>query len=309
MQKSSFSDVQGFFKLAQYWPSNLLQTNLTNKRNDIANIDQLGNKTVLIESKTKEFKMMVDGYAELKGGIHSSAAMLLECLMITATMGGLKNTLIKMPLCDYMALRGLNDEPSTREQVKRDIEALWRVSFEYRDKRKGTFVKARILGDVGYIKNSEIIFGFSHTFFNIFMVDANEYLFMFFPLEALQGKINHHPYKYWLAREIALHKRMNLEESNENVISIKTLIGACPNFPTYEQVNRNALNRIIKLFEQDMNELSSVFKWEYSGTSPTTYDEFMSAIIKIHWINYPEYAIKELRDKKAGQIKTAIHKN
>ena len=111
---------------------------------------------------------------------------------------------------------------------------------------------------------------------------------MYFPIEALQGNINANPYKYWLARRISEHKRMNLGKSNEDVISVKTLIEACPNYPKYEDVresNRRLTHRLIKPFERAMNTLIGAFSWDYCKDHPKNYEEFISAKVKITWIN------------------------
>ena len=270
-------------------------------KNNLAKPNYVGDKVIEIEGRSGDMKLSISGYSGLNNGINASAVMLLDCMMVVATMEGLRKTLVKLPLKDYMAMRGLSDIKSIREQVKRDLNALWRVSFEYRNKNKkqGTWLQARILADMGQIENGDIIFGFSHTFFDIFMIERNKPLFMYFPIDALKGNIRQHPYKFWLARRIALHKRLNLGENNENIIGVQTLISACPNFPTLEDVsrgNRNITSRIVAPFERDMNELASVFTWHYNGKNPKHYDEFVASSITIHWCNYPD--VEKLTDKK-----------
>ena len=79
---------------------------------------------------------------------------------------------------------------------------------------------------------------------------------MYFPQEALRGNIKKNPWKYWLARKISEHKRMNIGKPNEDTISVQTLIDACPNYPTYEKVmseDRAIRRRIIEPFERDLD--------------------------------------------------------
>ena len=79
---------------------------------------------------------------------------------------------------------------------------------------------------------------------------------------------------------------MNLGKLNENVISVKTLIDACPNFPTYEDVMGGAgqiSKRIINPFERDMDSLSPGISWEYQRESPKNYSDFINSNIIIHW--------------------------
>lgn len=226
--------------------------------------------------------------------------------MITATQNGLQSTLVKLPLREYMNMRGLKDEKETRAQVKRDIDALERVSFEYKGtgKQRGVWLKIHISGGtVGQIKNGDIIFRFNQDFFDSFKVsEKTSYLYMYFPREALQGNIRQHPHKYWLARQISTHKRMNLGKPNEDIIGVKTLIDACPNMPTYEDVmalNRNFLQHIIEPFERDMDALNETLSWHYNNSEegPQDYKTFMESTVKIQWRYYPN--TKQLEDTRA----------
>ena len=292
------AESQQFYRLAQNRVSNLLQKKLVDRQEDFAVFDMMGNKTIA----AKDFKLFIKGYREI-GGVTSTAAILLDCLMIAATIQGLQDTLVRLPLKEYMLMRGLSDIKESRQQVRRDINALERVSFEYKGegKQRGAWLTVKISGGtMGQIKNGDIIFRFNQDFFDSFKSYVNRaYLFMYFPIEALKGSIRHNPYKYWLARKISEHKRMNLGKPNENVLRVQTLINACPNFPTYEQTNRNAINRIIAPFERDMNALNSVFTWEYVGGVPADYDEFLAASIKIYWNNYPDKAVGDLKARKS----------
>lgn len=283
---------QDYFLLAQSPVSNKLQKKLT-KQMKPAQLDLLGNGAI----EEADFKLFICGYDELKSGVNQSAAMLLDALMIKATHDGLQSTLVNLPLKDYMAIRGLKDEKETRIQVKKDINALERVSFGYKGigKNRGAWLKVSIAGGtVGQIKNGDIIFRFNQDFFDSFRVsDTNKYLYMCFPREALQGNIKHHPHTYWLGRKISEHKRMNAGKSNENIIGVKTLIEACPDFPTYEEVangNRHLTERIIDPFERDMDVLSPSLKWEYTNAKepPKDYKSFISSTVTICWEHYTD---------------------
>jgi hypothetical protein len=190
-------------------------------------------------------------------------------------------------------MRGTSDEKEARNQIKRDIGILERVSFECTGSMGNALLKLKISdGTSSQIKNSNIIFNFNRDFFDIFMPygeGGNGDTFMSLPIEALRGNIRHNPYKYWLARKISEHKCINTIKKNPNAdkLRVKTLIKSCPNFPTYEQTNRSFTNRIIKPFERDMNELESAFTWEYVGGVPANYEDFLSKIIVFDWKNYP----------------------
>jgi hypothetical protein len=79
-----------------------------------------------------------------------------------------------------MDMRDLRDEKETRIQVRRDIDALERVSFEYRGigKQRGAWLKVSIAGGtVGQVKNGDIIFRFNQDFFDSYRIGSeNKYL-------------------------------------------------------------------------------------------------------------------------------------
>lgn len=299
----SFIPPDGFYLLAQNRISNLLQKKLTERLIDRTQLDLLKNRTI----EASDFKLFIRGYSELMNGIKASAAMLLDCLLIVATRNRLRDTLVILPLREYMHMRKLKDEKATREQVKNDMDALERVSFEYKGtgKQYGKWLKVHISGGTsGQIKNGDIIFRFNEDFFNSFKNFGNEYSFMYLPYETLQGNIKQHPYTYWLARKISEHKRMNSGKHNENIIKVKTLIEACPDYPTYDNVmkgNRNITKRIIEPFERDMDALDEALVWQYSVEDPKSYEEFISATVIIQWKNYPDIA--KLKKSKARWIK------
>ena len=297
---------QNYYLLAQSNTSNKLHKKITMKIASPAQFDLFGNGTVA----SSDFRLFIRGYQELVNGVNQSAAMLLDSLMITATQAGLQSTLVNLPIKEYMSMRGLKDEKETRIQVKRDIDALERVSFEYKGigKQRGAWLKVSIAGGtVGQIKNGDIIFRFNQDFFDSFRVsEKTRYLYMYFPREALQGNIRQHPHKYWLARKISEHKRMNLGKANQDIIGVDTLIAACPNMPTYEEVIRSTgaiTQRIIEPFERDMDELNQSLSWHYTDSEegPQDYQSFMSATVTIHWHYYPD--TKKLENGKAKRDK------
>jgi len=282
----------GYFLLTQSPSSNKLSKKVTQKISDPAQFDLFGDGHI----DESDFRLFIKGYRELAHGVKQSAAMLLDSLMIIATENGMADTLVTLPLKRYMHMRGLSDEKEIRKQVKADIDALERISFEYRGtgKNKGAWLRVHIAGGTsGQIKNGDIIFRFNQDFFDSFKVgDSGKYLYMFFPQEALQGSIRANPWKYWLARKIAEHKRMNIGKPNEDVIGVQTLIDGCPDYPTYESVmaeSRHVGMLIIDPFERNMDALAPRITWEYQlPEPPRDYHDFIDANVAIHWSAYPK---------------------
>ena len=309
--------LREFSPLAQCRASNLLQRKLTEKVSDPTQIDFNGDRTI----ESIGFRLFIKGYSELaktndplelvkKSVIPPTVAMLLDCLMIVATTEGLKETLVMLSLKKYMAMRGLTDKKATRKQLRLDISVLEQISFEYQRKNNTSWLKVYIAGETSKITNEGIIFRFSEDFFNVFK-EYNAYSFMYFPHESFRIKPNINPYAYWFLRKISEHKRMNLGEPNEDVISVKTLIEACPNYPTYEDVkksNRAITKRLIAPFVRDMERLEQIFSWEYNSDGrPQKYMEFMATTIKIHWKNYPDTPeIRKLIARKKARKENLI---
>jgi len=307
-EQISFLDdelLKGFYLLVQSANTNQLQKKLTEKIVDPAQLDLYGHGHIF----SKDFRLHIHLYNELQHGVSQSTAQLLDALMITATREGLKDTLIKLPLKEYMYMRDLSDEKETRAQVKRDLDALTRIKFEYKGtgKQRGAWIEVYIFGGTrAQIKNGDIVFRFNQDFYDSFKAsETGQYMFMYFPHEALKANIKYNPYTYWLARKIAEHKRINLGKPNADTISVKTLIDACPNFPTYDEViksnDRHVDKRIIEPFERDMDKITETLSWSYAGEQPKDYHEFINSMVSIVWRNYPD--TKKLEAEKAKQAK------
>lgn len=299
--------VKYYHMLVQNKTSNKLQKKITEKITNPTQLTIYGDGAI----ESRDFKLFIRGYRELENGVNQSAARLLDSLMITATQEGLKSTLIRLPLHEYMEMRNLRDEKETRAQVKRDINALERISFEYRGtgKQRGIWLKVSIAGGtVGQIKNGDIIFRFNQDWYDSFRAsETGKYMYMYFPREALKTNIKHNPWTYWLARKISEHKRINLNKPNADTIRVATLIEACPNFPSYTEImagNRNVTQRIIEPFERDMDALTESLAWHYIDTAPVDYKEFMESTVKIYWKDYPEI-LKHSSGKKNKKKTTA----
>ena len=98
---------------------------------------------------------------------------------------------------------------------------------------------------------------------------------------------------------------MNINKSNENTISVKTLLECTPELPKYEEVmssGKHVEQRIIKPFTRDMDAITS-FRWHYCGKNaaqieePDSYAEFEKSLIHIEWLDYPDQT-KRMEAKK-----------
>jgi hypothetical protein len=252
-----------------------------------------------------------DGKKRLPKELRQTAAVLFDRMMIAAAEAGVSGQRGGFALRTYMAERGLSDEKSLRMQVERDLEILFgsKISWVGRGKNKD-FMDLRILGNKG-IKNGVVFYEFTTTFFEALMNDKGARLmYMQFPVALLRAaNAKNNPWAYFLGRRAALHRHMNRGATNENIISVETLLSACPDFPTLEEVTsttRDITRRMIEPFERDMDAQSAAYTWEYQGGQrPKTGKDFMAANVIISWKDCAELpgsspAKKRITKKKAG---------
>jgi hypothetical protein len=306
------SGADELYTLYNNRPGNALQHNLTRKINGAKQLDIMGTATII----GKDFQLFIDLYNELEKGVNQSAAMLIDSLMIESTKTGLQDTLVKLSLDKYMTMRGLRNEKETRKQINRDFLALQRIRFKYKYKR-GEWIEVSLYGGTKGIKNGIINFRFNQEFYNSFKAGGKgAFMFMYFPPEALSINPQYNPHTYYLGRRIAEHKRENIGKPNADIISVKTLLSACPEMPTYEQVmkgDRHVTQRIIEPFERDLNRLAPSIRWEYIGDYPNDTDStkdhnkaFFDSMIGITWDRYPDMSkLENGRKKRTARIKKA----
>ena len=300
------SEHRHYYVLPQCYTSNKLVTEVTRPIGN-AHVDLYGNAVFSAEG----LRFHIRGYRELMRGVTQSAVMLLDILLITAAKNGLRDTLVSLPLSEYMQIRGLTSRKDAMSCAKLDLQALDRISFEYlgRDIRKGEMWQRISIsgGRIEAVEYGNIAFRFGQDFFDLFCNGKckNKYSYMYMPCEALKGNTRHLPYKYWFGRRIALHKRMNIGKGNENKVSVKTLITNAPNYPDYERIrsgtDRHITERILDVFERCMNALGSVITWDYAGAGEvSTYKTFITAVINAHWQHYPYTTNLALSNKSRG---------
>lgn len=252
----------------------------------------------------------------------SGTAQLLDLIILAYTANGARSSAVSIPLKEYMARRGLdasneNNVKQARTQIKKYLEELFnaRISFKTNDKKSkdSDFHDVRIIGSKG-ISNGNINVTLDETFQHILKAG---HTIMPYPLQLLLIDGRRTPNGYYLGRKIAEHKNINAGKKNEDLISVKTLLDASPEIPTYEDVmsgDKAVSRRIIKPFERDMNALNGMLSWHYchSNDKPLTdaekhnfdYSTFSNLLVKIDWVDYPDQTAR--LERKAEKIKQAM---
>lgn len=258
------------------------------------------------------FKVTIPDFMN-SAALKTSTYQLLDALTVKLTESGAKSPFVELPLEEYMAKRGLNDVKEARKQVKRDLSVLRHAAISFKEpRRKGReqdFLDVGILSDIG-IRNGVIYVSFGQVLYSLLI----SYPIMPYPTLLWRLNAQYNPNSYFLLKELTEHKNMNVGKKNENLISVKTLLAASPEFPTAKEVlntDRAFSRRIIDPFERDMDALSEVLSWEYSHIKgdPLSEEElahfdfnlFKGLLIKVTWRDYPDQTAR--LERKAARMK------
>jgi len=291
----NFIDLGRYMKLPQDNHTNHLAHKLTTKIKDPARLDRYtGTATIT----SQDFRLYIEGYDKLVNGANTSAVKFFDAAVITCSKN--RDPLARIPLKEYMELRGLKDEKEARKQIKADMEVLKAVKFEYKGsgKSRGDWLSLSLYGGRAGIYRGVIEFRFTPEFY----ASIPENQFMFIPKEYFSTRDKYNPHTAYFIRRIAEHKRMNLGKPNENIIGVETLVNASPTFPKYEDVNYRFTQFILEPFERDMDAIKSI-KWHYAGEQPTNYNEFITSNVVITWVDYPDDEVKKLTQRKKHSVK------
>jgi len=304
--------------------STIRQGNLTNTltkaraRKDNTAVDRITGAATLTQGD------LVITYPQLQGlqGLKTSTYRLLDAITVTLTESGAKSPTVTLSLEEYMMKCGLKDRKEARKQASADLEALFnaRVTFKEKPRRRGKkaeaepdgFMDMRICQTKGISRSGIITFGFSDTFYKILL----GYPVMPYPPQLWTLSAKRNPNSYYLLRKISELKNMNAGKKNEDTIAVKTLLGAAPFIPSYDEVmetDRALTRKIIEPFERDMDALEETLTWEYCHANglPLTdteageldYTIFTGLNVRVHWRTYPDQTAR--LEAKTERIRAA----
>lgn len=302
-------------------------TNISTRSNPPLVDTITGNAT--IEQGT--LRVFIDKYSELTGGLRTSTHKLLDACTIALTeqnnyrgKDDKLNPLITIPLERFMELCGIPlTKPSkdkTRRKVKEDLETLYHISMEWTEtsgRKTKDFAKMRLCDKVALVRGN-IIFSFS---IDMARYLTNAYL-MQYPMELLKVD-ERNPNSYHIGKKLLLHNSMdnNKRKGTANILSVKSLLGVCPDIPTYEQVlaTDRALDRRIKVpFENALNSITSFISWEYCNSKgvpltteqlqATDYGTFKNLFVKFDVLGVPDQTARLARKAERQERKKTSKK-
>lgn len=249
---------------------------------------------------------------------------------------------VMVTLDEYMSFCGLKDRKSARDQLNKAITTLSYIRLEWdeiiwevpegkkrKQKRKRHYnigLAGKVVTDATEkpVKNGIAYFSFSY--------ELAEYLshayVMPYPIKLLTINYNANRNSYYIGRKLAEHHNMNIANSNANVISVRSLLAACPDLPTYEEImqkSRNVTQKIREPFEKDLIALVETYgvlksqkycinsgKKDKAGNIiysdipddqriNTTYSMWENWLVKFELANYPDQTerIAKIEDQRA----------
>lgn len=198
-----------------------------------------------------------------------------------------KQRSIVLDVDSYMETCGLKDKKTVRQQLKEDSNVLFNSYIECKEtryisepgkkgrKKETVHFKLRIFDKVEFKHGGQVEISFS--------MEIAKYLqgAYIMPYPDSIYRINSHlrPHSYYLARKIAEHHNMNAKKTNANLISVSTLLAACPDIPSYDEVistSKHVTKLIIAPFERDLNalvEAGVLISWKYCNSNGTSLTE------------------------------------
>lgn len=231
------------------------------------------------QNSRKDIKVFIDEYNKLGFNLSVGCIKLLDaCCLELSTMNTHReddqkkiNNKVTIPLKEYANLCGITPSKDGlykfRKKVEKDLNTLYRVSVEWKEKAKGKqydYSKVRLLSKVG-IKKGVIEIECTSDFASYI---NNRYV-MQFPMELFKiDERNQNAYR--IARKLSEHMSIvnNSRFKTDNIISVKTLLEYCQDIPTYQTVNnedRAFTRRIIEPFQKSLDAINGL-TWEFCNS-------------------------------------------
>ncbi len=253
------------------------------------------------------------------GRLEITMKRLFDALLLEYNKNGAEDGKITLSLKDYAAKCGLKSIRRTREQVRKDMATLYNISMHYSSKSNRAwdkdFYDMRICISKGIRRG--IIEVELHPKLQEWL---KQIPIMPCPKQLLQLDVAHYPASYIFGRLFTERKNMNIGKRNEDIVTVKELLGAVTEFiPAKEEIptERGQLRqRIIEPFERNMNHVADTlpgFTWGYcyskgkpikEDPAEIPYSLFETLKIQATWTTYPDQTKRlEKRAKKQARGK------
>lgn len=231
-----------------------------------------------------------------------NAAKMLDLLQVMAYETKYSDTMVSIPMREFMRIRGLKDAKHAKEQALKAIEALDALQFSYYTS-KGDLDRFSLSQRRSKVDGRVIRFRFTQDYFSYI---RQEKASIEYPKEMqslpMRGSA------YFFARRIIEQKRRNIGRASdiENRVSVASLL-KCSRLPMPEDVPRGHIKkRITDPFDEALEAIVSSgiisgYTYQHTGGGElsaaeldamwTDYDLFTSLTVAVEWgSNAPDYS-------------------
>lgn len=228
-----------------------------------------------------------------KGKLNQEAHM----LFIYSRMMYKGNPIIGFTVEDYMAHRGLESKHRTVRQIKRGLEKLAATQFEITSKDKTSGSLFSLFGI--HYKNNVIRLTLTPEGQAYFQ---GARAFAYLPTGLLLIDSQKNPHTIPLVMKLSNLKAMNHRKPNKGDTHKVSILIENTDIPTYqhvkEKMGRRYKDKIIDVFERDMNASVDILCWNYTEGSGNSWKEFKEATVSIQWIDHPQDKPAKSREAK-----------
>lgn len=228
-----------------------------------------------------------------KGKLNQEAHM----LFIYSRMMYKGNPIISFTVEDYMAYRGLESKHRTVRQIKRGLEKLAATQFEITSKDKTSGSLFSLFGI--HYKNNVIRLTLTPEGQAYFQ---GARAFAYLPTGLLLIDSQKNPHTIPLVMKLSNLKAMNHRKPNKGDTYKVSILIENTDIPTYqhvkEKMGRRYKDKIIDVFERDMNASADILCWNYTEGSGNSWKEFKDATVSIQWIDHPQDKPAKSREAK-----------
>lgn len=263
---------------------------------------------------TDKLSLSLLDFSKLASGLKTTTHKLFDAITSVFTESGANSPTVQLPLDTYMAMCGLKDKKEARNQVKMDINTLLNLRFSYSASNKwdSDFMEVMLCARGGIVRGV-ITMEFTRPVYDT----IKHYAYMPYPRQLWSLNPQYNPNSYYFLRKISEHKHMNRGKSNEDILSVRTLLSASPLLPKYEEISKGGQveQRIIRPFERDMNALSSTVLWAYfheggdcltsDETENLSYNTFSRLMLHIKWVAYPVLDLSDELEEADGLVENS----
>lgn len=228
-----------------------------------------------------------------KGKLNQEAHM----LFIYSRMMYKGNPIIGFTVEDYMAHRGLESKHRTVRQIKRGLDKLAATQFEITSKDKTSGSLFSLFGI--HYKNNVIRLTLTPEGQAYFQ---GARAFAYLPTGLLLIDSQKNPHTIPLVMKLSNLKAMNHRKPNKGDTYKVSILIENTDIPTYqhvkEKMGRRYKDKIIDVFERDMNASADILCWNYTEGSGNSWKEFKDATVSIQWIDHPQDKPAKSREAK-----------